>query len=55
MKKALVLAGGQPQIELIKELSVAFNSLPEGDIKRANILNDIAVSIKKQPRAAFLF
>lgn len=28
-------------IELIKELSVAFNSLPEGDIKRANILNDI--------------
>ena len=28
-------------IELIKELSVAFNSLPEGDVKRANILNDI--------------
>lgn len=28
-------------IELIKELSVAFNSLPEGDIRRANILNDI--------------
>lgn len=28
-------------IELIKELSIAFNSLPEGDIKRANILNDI--------------
>lgn len=28
-------------IELIKELSVAFNSLDEGSIERANILNDI--------------
>lgn len=28
-------------IELIKELSIAFNSLEEGSIERANILNDI--------------
>lgn len=28
-------------IELLKELSVAFNELPEGDTKRANILTDI--------------
>lgn len=28
-------------IELLKELSSAFNSLEEGDVRRANILNDI--------------
>ena len=28
-------------IELLKELSKAFNELPEGDTRRANILSDI--------------
>ena len=32
-------------VELIKELSVVFNQLPDGDIKKANILNDIAGKI----------
>lgn len=41
-------------IELIKELSVAFNSLPEGDIKRANILNDIGGKHHANTLAAIL-
>ena len=41
-------------IELIKELSVAFNSLPEGDVKRANILNDIGGKHHANTLAAIL-
>lgn len=41
-------------IELIKELSVAFNELPEGDVKRANILNDIGGKHHANTLAAIL-
>lgn len=41
-------------IELIKELSVVYNSLPEGDEKRANILNDIAGKYHANTFAAIL-
>lgn len=41
-------------IELLKELSVAFNELPEGDIKRANILNDIGKKHHANTLAAIL-
>lgn len=41
-------------IELIKELSVVFNQLPEGDIKRTNILNDIAGKYHANTFAAIL-
>ena len=41
-------------IELLKELSVAFNSLPEGDTKRANILTDIGKKYHANDLAAIL-
>lgn len=41
-------------IELLKELSVAFNSLPEGDEKRANILTDIGKKYHANTLAAIL-
>ena len=41
-------------IELIKELSVVFNQLPDGDIKKANILNDIAGKYNANTFAAIL-
>ena len=41
-------------IELLKELSVAFNELPEGDIKRENILNDIGKKHHANTLAAIL-
>ena len=41
-------------IELIKELSIAFNSLQEGSIERANILNDIGGKHHANTLAAIL-
>ena len=41
-------------VELIKELSVVFNQLPDGDIKKANILNDIAGKYNANTFAAIL-
>lgn len=41
-------------IELIKELSEAYNSLPEGDARRANILSDIASKYHANTFAAIL-
>jgi TP901 family phage tail tape measure protein len=41
-------------IELLKELSVAFNELPEGDTKRANILTDIGKKYHANTLSAIL-
>jgi len=41
-------------IELLKELSAVFNSLPEGDIKRANILTDIGKKYHANTLSAIL-
>lgn len=41
-------------IELLKELSVAFNKLPEGDTKRANILTDIGKKYHANTLSAIL-
>ncbi len=41
-------------IELLKELSVAFNELPDGDTKRANILTDIGKKYHANTLSAIL-
>ncbi len=41
-------------IELLKELAVAFNELPEGDTKRANILTDIGKKYHANTLSAIL-
>ena len=41
-------------IELLKELSTAFNELPEGDTKRANILTDIGKKYHANTLSAIL-
>lgn len=41
-------------IELLKELSAAFNELPEGDTKRANILTDIGKKYHANTLSAIL-
>lgn len=41
-------------IELLKELSAAFNALPEGDTKRSNILTDIGTEYNANTLSAIL-